>query len=218
MAPRGHRQAFDDTPPSPHATVHPGDLPADIRQLAAMGPRMQRCSSRPISPPSSHLFEPHRHAGRWLPLPSPLPRSGRLRGRLAPVTRYRQSATGSMTTQTSARHPLLIHGLVGSSLFTSGAESREWNHRRVARQLLIFFAHEFGRSGSKSERAAPSAPQMPDTRSSPQRGTRPVAAKSPRSHPRGSRTSLSLAPRGSTPILTAKSQRTPRKCVNSFNP
>ena len=158
---------FDDTPPSPHVRVHTGDRPADIRDLAARGPHLRRFSSRPISPPSSHLFEPDRPAGRWLPLLSPLPRSGRLRARLAPVTRYRQSATGSMMTQTSTRHPILIHDLVESSHFMSGAETREGNHRRVARQLLIFFAHEFGRSGSKSERAAPSAPQMPDTRSSP---------------------------------------------------
>jgi hypothetical protein len=93
---------------------------------------------------------------------------------------------------------------------------REREPPHGARRLLIFFAHEFGRSGSKSERAAPSAPQMPDTRSSPQRRTRPVPARSPRSHPRRSRTSLSLAPRGSTLILTAKTPRTPRQWVNSF--
>jgi hypothetical protein len=43
---------------------------------------------------------------------------------------------------------------------------------------------------------APSPPQMPDTRSSSQRGTRRVPARSPRSHLRRSKTSLSLAPGG----------------------
>jgi hypothetical protein len=64
------------------------------------------------------------------------------------------------------------------------------------RLLLIYFAHEFGRSGSKSERAALSpTPQMPDARSSPQGRTRRLAARSPRSHPCTRRFQLQFSPR-----------------------